>query len=510
MSDRPTVLFITHSVEEAVGLSTACWSPSAGEVVEELRIDIPRRASISRSAATPRSACPSALPSSFVLAKRAAWSVVADRDAQSGGARGSGQCSLVTAGCIPYYLLRRVADLTGRTRMVTRYQRAKLLEAAPALFAERHTPKTWSKAWPVIIKSGGTLVPCRGTHQFNVYTFRPGSDQPSADSREYELTLLAQQEQYASGAEIHALPGVFDYWSNLYVLPQIQAAFGAKTITEIYAKPLAELAQRHARAQFYSIGSGDCTEEIKIARYLLEHGCAGFEIIGLEVADGLIAEAQTAIALAGLSGIVSTRYFDVNRAEVAGPVHAYIAHHSLHHIVALERLFDLIARTLPDDGHFITCDMIGRNGHMRWPETLRYVEEFWAELPDVKKFHWQFKQQHENFVNWDCTEGGKEWEGIRAQDILPLLLARFSFAAFAAAGGFIDPFVERGYGLNFSADNPADRDFIDRLARRNDELLDAGVIKPTLMFADMMRKGAVETTRIVGNRSPEFCVRYPD
>ena len=41
---RPTVLFITHSVEEAVGLSDRIlvMSPSPGEVVEEIRVDIPR------------------------------------------------------------------------------------------------------------------------------------------------------------------------------------------------------------------------------------------------------------------------------------------------------------------------------------------------------------------------------------------------------------------------------------------------------------------------------------
>jgi len=44
MNDRPTVLFITHSVEEAVGLSdrVLVMSPSPGRVVEELRIDLPR------------------------------------------------------------------------------------------------------------------------------------------------------------------------------------------------------------------------------------------------------------------------------------------------------------------------------------------------------------------------------------------------------------------------------------------------------------------------------------
>jgi len=44
MADRPTVLFITHSVEEAVGLSdrVLVMSTSPGQVVEEIRIDLPR------------------------------------------------------------------------------------------------------------------------------------------------------------------------------------------------------------------------------------------------------------------------------------------------------------------------------------------------------------------------------------------------------------------------------------------------------------------------------------
>jgi NitT/TauT family transport system ATP-binding protein len=38
------VLFITHSVDEAVGLSdrVIVMSPSPGRIIEELRIDIPR------------------------------------------------------------------------------------------------------------------------------------------------------------------------------------------------------------------------------------------------------------------------------------------------------------------------------------------------------------------------------------------------------------------------------------------------------------------------------------
>jgi NitT/TauT family transport system ATP-binding protein len=41
---RPTVLFITHSVEEAVGLSDRIlvMGPSPGEIVDEIRVELPR------------------------------------------------------------------------------------------------------------------------------------------------------------------------------------------------------------------------------------------------------------------------------------------------------------------------------------------------------------------------------------------------------------------------------------------------------------------------------------
>lgn len=44
MQRRLTVIFITHSVEEAVGLSDRIFvmSPSPGEVVDEIVVDLPR------------------------------------------------------------------------------------------------------------------------------------------------------------------------------------------------------------------------------------------------------------------------------------------------------------------------------------------------------------------------------------------------------------------------------------------------------------------------------------
>jgi NitT/TauT family transport system ATP-binding protein len=44
LETRKTVLFITHSIEEAVGLSdrVLVMSPSPGRIVEEIAIDLPR------------------------------------------------------------------------------------------------------------------------------------------------------------------------------------------------------------------------------------------------------------------------------------------------------------------------------------------------------------------------------------------------------------------------------------------------------------------------------------
>ena len=46
------------------------------------------------------------------------------------------------------------------------------------------------------------------------------------------------------------------------------------------------------------------------------------------------------------------------------------------------------------------------------------------------------------------------FEGIRAQDILPLLVERFTFDEFIGFGNVIDPFVDRSFGPNFDIASP--------------------------------------------------------
>ncbi len=114
------------------------------------------------------------------------------------------------------------------------------------------------------------------------------------------------------------------------------------------------------------------------------------------------------------------------------PVAACLAHHSLHHLVELELLFEQVTTWLAPEGAFVAVDMIGRNGHMRWPETLAIVRDIWTGLPDRLKWDRMFGRLDRWFENWDCSIEG--FEGIRAQDILPLLLrGGFRFERFISS-----------------------------------------------------------------------------
>lgn len=142
---------------------------------------------------------------------------------------------------------------------------------------------------------------------------------------------------------------------------------------------------------------------------------------------------------------------------------------------------------------------------MRWREAELILEPLWRSLPDRYKYNHQLQRLDAQFVNWDCSVEG--FEGIRCQDILPLLIRRFYFHTFLAYGNLTDVFVDRSDGHNFDPQNPADLAFIQHLARLNDVLIGHGVIKPTMLFASMSKSPSEMTC--YRRWRPEFCLRDP-
>jgi hypothetical protein len=85
------------------------------------------------------------------------------------------------------------------------------------------------------------------------------------------------------------------------------------------------------------------------------------------------------------------------------------------------------------------------------------------------------------YENWDCSTEG--FEGIRAQDIMPLLLERFEFELFLGFANIITVFVDRAFGHNFDPNRAWDRDFIGRVGAFDEAAIREWTLTPCQMFA---------------------------
>lgn len=291
---------------------------------------------------------------------------------------------------------------------------------------------------------------------------------------------------YRDTVDIHALPDIFHYWSHNYLRPDLEAVFGSADLLGIFASEFMASIDRTGVSEIVSVGAGDGSVEMDIAERMLAKGFRQFRIDCLELSPHLIGRGEANARARGLGDIVRFIRADLTNWQAIRRYGAAFAHHSLHHIEALEHVFDEIQRSLCDQGAFITSDMIGRNGHMRWPEVEAILSRIWSAMPDHYRYNHQLSRHEPAFVNFDCTSEGS-FEGIRAQDIMPELLKRFHFEKYVAWGGLTDVFVDRCFGHNLSQDNAEDCAFIDRLAQADRALLRLGAHTPTQLIA-VMRK----------------------
>ena len=321
----------------------------------------------------------------------------------------------------------------------------------------------------------------------------------------YRKKIEEEVARYREVTNVHDLPNIFHYWSNKYLLPKLRR-FGFDNAEQFYLGYMSRacLSAAEQSCNLLSVGAGNCETEISLAGQLVASGYKNFLFECLDVNPHMLERGR---GLAEQHGVVQRMKFtnaDINHWNSERTYQVIIANHALHHFLELEVLFSKIRQHLDADGHFLTHDMIGRNGHMRWPETLRLVESLWRSLPNRYKYNHQLKRLEIDFINWDCSQVG--FEGIRAQDILPLLLDSFSFELFVGWGGVTDIFIDRGFGHNFDSENEWDRNFIDRAHDLNERSLESGLTKPTQMVA-AMTKSPGNIIRQDKHLSPYFCVR---
>ena len=320
----------------------------------------------------------------------------------------------------------------------------------------------------------------------------------------YEERLAKERDTFESVQEVHDLPPIFHYWSNKHIRPMVKE-YGFCLAEEFFAKYCAIAAKRTNHPPvFLSLGAGNCDTEVRTAQLLRNVGLTDFVIECLELNPQMIERGKDLAAQSGVNANIVFVQDDFNRWKPNKQYAAIFAYQSLHHVLELEHLFAEVKRGLHPAGFFVTSDMIGRNGHQRWPEAMDALKPFWNELPFEYRRNRSLKRYEEEYVNHDCSTEG--FEGIRAQDILPLLLRNFDFHMFIAFGNIIDVFVDRSFGPNFEVDGEWDRAFIDRVHLFDEQAILDGVLTPTHMFAVMTPVPCKEHHYARG-LAPERCIR---
>jgi GT2 family glycosyltransferase/SAM-dependent methyltransferase len=327
--------------------------------------------------------------------------------------------------------------------------------------------------------------------------------------QDYSSRLSKEIDNFKQLENVHELPDIFHYWSNKYLLPKL-LQFGFASFTEFYCLYMQRLCQAFSQetCHFISIGAGNCDIEAMLVKTLLEKGINNFSLECLDLNQQML---DRGLGLAQQKNIAPFMQFtctDMNGWQSQQKYHLVLANQSLHHFVELELLFDKIDEVLYPQGYFLSHDMIGRNGHQRWPEALQKVNELWATLPARYKYNQLLKRFEGEYDNWDCSI--ESFEGIRAQDILPLLVQKFNFEFFLAYGNVVDIFIDRCFGHNFDADDPVDRAFIDKVHQIDEAAIEQGLIKPTHLTAVMTKKPFQPSPpQIYKHLTPEFCIRWP-
>ena len=323
----------------------------------------------------------------------------------------------------------------------------------------------------------------------------------------YESRVQNEIKAFAD-ENVCATPPIMNYWAQTYLAPLL-SPFGFSDSIQFFRTYIDRMSRQrpHDTLRLLSIGTGACAPEINVAEWLREVGITNYAFECVDLNPEMLRRGRVTAEDKGLSAHFKFAVFDVNTWRPDGQYDMILAIQSLHHFMELEALFEKIHRALHPGGYFLTDDMIGRNGHQRWPEALKFVNELWRELPDKYKYNHQLKRLEMDYDNWDCSKDG--FEGIRAQDILPLLVQRFHFDLFVAFGNIIDVFIDRSFGPNFDPGNAWDCAFIDRVHAMDVAEIESGRIKPTHILAAMTKNPGARMD-MHKHLSPEFCIRPED
>lgn len=311
---------------------------------------------------------------------------------------------------------------------------------------------------------------------------------PAAVSR--QLLALAERVAFNVTPQYQGdtLPPIFGYWSSRFLTPDARR-LGADSPETFYLKHVIEAAGDGSKTvQVMSVGTGACAMETQLAVQLKKAG-VNAHIHCLDFNPGLMRRAEAVARDNDVNGFMSFETQDCNRPFERSLQDVIIVNQFFHHVTELEIFCQSLGQSLAADGVLLSSDIVGRNGHLLWPDVEVEVKKAWAALPLSKRYdrHFSARQTHYIPVNHAAYSN----EGVRAEDVVDSLLHTFDFELFFTFGGAIMPFIERRIGFNFDPEEEADRNVIDALGEADEKSLAAGRYPASNMIASLRHKGHV-------------------
>jgi ubiquinone/menaquinone biosynthesis C-methylase UbiE len=301
----------------------------------------------------------------------------------------------------------------------------------------------------------------------------------------YEKKLEEEIRQYENQEVVHNLPQVHFVYTGKVLKPALRQITGFESFWDWCPNEIDKLAVKLSRKiKCLSIGCGNGDTEVEILKKVKNKELV--EFTGIDINPAMVGRGNRLAVQNGFD-MLKFETGDFNNLRLFKNYDFIFANHSLHHVVNLENLFETIAAHSTDDMIFMINDMIGRNGHVLWPGTARVVDMVWRQLKEKYKFNNYTKRYDDNYINHDCSLEG--FEGIRAEDILPLLIKYFDCEAYIPFSSMINRFIDRVYGPNFDAENDADMAIMTKIIDLDIKLLEGKKLSATQAQLKMRKKG---------------------
>lgn len=299
----------------------------------------------------------------------------------------------------------------------------------------------------------------------------------------YKEKVSKELENYSSNINVHDLPEAHNYIYTLFLNNEIEHNIGVLQYKDLIKKyiNIIKKEKKENEIKILSLGSGNCDMEIDLALYIDFNG----KFYCYELNQDMLNRGKN---IANKNGISNFEFIkiDINKMEIHENFDIILANHSLHHFVELEHIFNEVNKCMTDKSFFIINDMIGRNGHMFYENTFLFCNAIWDLLPKELKYDNFSKKYFHKLIQWDCSKDG--FEGIRAQDILPLLDKVFKFKDFVPFAAITNKFVDRDFGHNFDLNNYLHKELLNMIGYYDHFLLKNKLLKPTQLIATLVKK----------------------